>query len=133
LRASAFAFSLVTQPALIASRVKNTSANAEERALLAGPSPTGFGPPVQGCEVGQSGSDRDTLGNHRRRIFNPNGVVAWRRALNRHNPVGVEIGCALLTQGSSFLATLGCRTSASQRAESLWDSWKGWVISRRVV
>src|SRR5450759_582022 len=35
----------------------------------------------------------------------------------RHNPVGVVIFSRRLTQGGSFLATLGFE------AESLWDSW----------
>ncbi len=48
------------------------------------------------------------------RCINPNGVASFGRP-ERHNPVGVEIQLAAVTQGSSFLATLGCRT------QSRWD------------
>jgi len=37
----------------------------------------------------------------------------------RHNPVGVGFHGRTVTQGSSFLATLGFGT------ESRWDSWRG--------
>jgi len=47
---------------------------------------------------------------------NPNGVVAGD-VQQRRNPVGVVIFFRLLTQGGSFLATLGFE------AESRWDSW----------
>ena len=41
----------------------------------------------------------------------------------RHNPVGVAVSLVLFSQGSSFIATLGCMT------QSLWD-WlaKGVVL-----
>jgi len=47
--------------------------------------------------------------------FNPNGVAF---APQSRNPVGVERNFDPLTQGSSFLATLGWQT------QSLWD----WVL-----
>ena len=46
--------------------------------------------------------------------LNPNGVAACCQH-RRHNPVGVERYFTALTQGSSFLATLG------SMKQSLWD------------
>jgi hypothetical protein len=78
--------------------------------------PTGFWPKAQGCEA------RATLGRLSLNPINRNAVVA-NAALDvddveawvGHNPVGVETPFDMVTQGSSFLATLGWRK------ESLWD------------
>ena len=79
------------------------------------PIPTGLRPPAQGCE------ERATLGERIQMGTNPNGVVAnpARVGRNRHGRNRVAVGNILrmLTQGSSFLATLGFGT------ESRWDSW----------
>ncbi len=77
--------------------------------------PTGFHQSAQGCEVGPSGSDRATLGQPIKNIFNPNGVASPFGARG-FNPFRVD-ACWTNTQGSSFLATLGWMT------QSLWDSW----------
>jgi len=53
--------------------------------------------------------------------FNRNAVVALPRQSEigfRRNPVGVGFHWRTVTQGSSFLATLGFGT------ESRWDSWR---------
>ena len=76
--------------------------------------PTGFRPKAQGCDAGA------TLGIHPQNIFNRDAVAAIPSSSGAlgicHNPVGVGGNKFLFTQGSSFLATLGCMP------ESLWDS-----------
>jgi hypothetical protein len=80
--------------------------------------PTGFRLKAQGCEVGQSGSDRATLGQRPARRPSRNAVAAIPIATishqHRQNPVGVSRDVRSFTQGSS--ATLGWRP------ESPWDS-----------
>ncbi|MSU57680.1 MAG: hypothetical protein EXS35_05780 [Pedosphaera sp.] len=76
--------------------------------------PTGFRPKAQGCDAGA------TLGQRPERFTNRNAVAALpflsaARGVS-HNPVGVDENVIPFTQGSSFLATLGCMP------ESLWDS-----------
>ena len=90
----------------------NTESSSHERAS-AERIPTGFRPKAQGCE------ELATLG---RRLLNPinrNAVVANVTCAGKtrggHNPVGVETHFDTVSQGSSFLATLGWRT------QSLWD------------
>ena len=77
--------------------------------------PTGFRPKAQGCDAGA------TLGIRPQNIFNRDAVAAIPSSSGAlgicHNPVGVGGNKFLFTQGSSFLATLGCMP------ESLWDSW----------
>jgi hypothetical protein len=71
--------------------------------------PTGLRLPARGCEA------RATLGNRFPNVANPNGVVAGITGGGAQPRWGCPTrGC--LTQGSSFLATLGFRT------ESRWDS-----------
>src|SRR5438093_10680357 len=70
--------------------------------------PTGFWNKAQGCE------ERATLG----RLWEiPPTATGLRHVTFVHgrNPVGVVVGRGMVTQGSSFLATLGWRT------QSLWD------------
>ena len=79
------------------------------------PTPTGLCPPAQGCE------ERATLGVQSRHVFNPERVAAEfvcaRRAVAQaHNPFRVAGLLTTISQGSSFLATLGFE------AESLWGS-----------
>jgi hypothetical protein len=57
-------------------------------------------------------------GDTKAQLTNPTGVAAWPRTVGR-NPVGVENIWDGLSQGSSFLATLGFVT------ESLWDFLSG--------
>jgi hypothetical protein len=74
--------------------------------------PKGFRPSAQGCE------ERATLGNVSQNNINPNGVAS---AISNNVPQP-RWGCEPSkheTQGSSFLATLGCET------QSLWD----WPVS----
>ena len=67
---------------------------------------------------------RATLGNRTERIGNPKGVVSptafcWKRDCGFDNRAQPRLGLLnfrTITQGSSFLATLGFG------AESLWDS-----------
>ena len=77
--------------------------------------PTGFRPKAQGCDAGA------TLGIRPQNVFNRDAVAAISSSPGAlgicHNPVGVGGNKFLFTQGSSFLATLGCMP------ESLWDSW----------
>ena len=77
--------------------------------------PTGFRPKAQGCDAGA------TLGIRPQNVFNRDAVAAIPSSPGAlgicHNPVGVGGNKFLFTQGSSFLATLGCMP------ESLWDSW----------
>ena len=63
--------------------------------------PTGFHPSAQGCEA------RATLGNRRKQIVNPNGVVSSFKAPRIQPRWGWNIDDDLRTQGSSFVATLG--------------------------
>ena len=86
---------------------------SSHQAGAAGRIPTGFWPKAQGCEA------RATLGRRSVNPINRNAVVA---KMNREvetevglNPVGVEIHFDAVSQGSSFLATLGWKT------QSLWD------------
>ena len=76
--------------------------------------PTGFRPKAQGCDAGA------TLGIRPQNVFNRDAVAAIPSSPGAlgicHNPVGVGGNKFLFTQGSSFLATLGCMP------ESLWDS-----------
>ena len=81
------------------------------------PIPKGLRPKAQGCE------ERATLGKRIRKTKPRRGFGFGECALRverRWGPVGVVVLRAsyLLTQGSSFLATLGFV------AESLWDSRK---------
>ena len=82
--------------------------------------PTGFRPKAQGCEVGQSGSDRATLGHRPSNASNRNAVAAipFSSAVCEicHNPVGVDDDFIPFTQGSSCVATLG------YMPEFRWDS-----------
>ena len=75
--------------------------------------PTGFRPKAQGCEA------RATLGNRHHGISNPNGVVAgFASCQSRQRTPQPRWGCVpfrIVTQGSSFLATLGFVS------QSLWD------------
>jgi hypothetical protein len=74
--------------------------------------PTGFRPQAQGCAVGA------TLGQREPKITNRNAVAAIPFSSIPevcHNPVGVAPDLTRFTQGSSFLATLGCMS------QSLWD------------
>ena len=77
--------------------------------------PTGFRPKAQGCDAGA------TLGIRPHNVFNRDAVAVIPSSPGAlgicHNPVGVGGNKFLFTQGSSFLATLGCMP------ESLWDSW----------
>ena len=77
--------------------------------------PTGFRPKAQGCDAGA------TLGIRPQNVFNRDAVAVIPSSPGAlgicHNPVGVGGNKFLFTQGSSFLATLGCMP------ESLWDSW----------
>ncbi len=54
--------------------------------------PTGFRPKAQGCEVGQSGSDRATLGHRPVNISNRNAVAAGIT----HAPVECQIAATAL-------------------------------------
>ncbi len=80
--------------------------------------PTGFHLSAQGCE------ERATLGGCSN-FTNPEGVESMRSKLSirRSNPVGVETLFGTVTQGSSFLATLGCMM------QSRWD----WVTARMLM
>ena len=71
--------------------------------------PTGLQPSAQGCEA------LATLGGRWEWSINPNGVVPRTGHVSR-NPVGVDAARNPISQGSSFLATLGCWP------ESRWDS-----------
>ncbi len=90
---------------------------------------TGFRPKAQGCEVGQSGSDRATLGQRPTRRLNRNAVAAIPIAAilyqHRQNPVGVSRGVRSFTQGS--FATLGWRP------ESRWDSLNLTISARSII
>ncbi len=79
------------------------------------PTPKGLWPPAQGCEA------RATLGGQSWNGFNPERVVLLPWCITSenklgHNPFRVAALLATISQGSSFLATLGFE------AESLWDS-----------
>ncbi len=71
--------------------------------------PTGLQHSAQGCEA------RATLGMSGQSLPTPTGLQHLRHACGC-NPVGVEEKFHDLSQGSSYLATLGCTT------ESRWDS-----------
>lgn len=75
--------------------------------------PKGFRPKAQDCEA------RATLGQRPQNLFNRIAVAAIPvSSIARgicHNPVGVDGNMVPFTQGSSFVATLGCRT------QSRWD------------
>jgi hypothetical protein len=95
----------------------NRLVNGSARRVV-GSIPTGFRLKAQGCEVGQSGSDRATLGQRPMRGPNRSAVAAIPIATishqHRQNPVGVSRDVRSFTQGSS--ATLGWMP------ESRWDS-----------
>jgi len=79
------------------------------------PTPTGLCNKAQDCE------GRATLGTGSWNRLNPERVVSQfvsvrNAATQRHNPFRVAALLATISQGSSFLATLGFE------AESLWDS-----------
>jgi hypothetical protein len=90
----------------------NTELSSRQK-VTAGRIPTGFWPKAQGCE------SRATLGGCPLNPINRNAVVAEMtrdfEAGIGHNPLGVGKYFNILTQGSSFLATMGWRT------QSLWD------------
>ena len=75
--------------------------------------PTGFRLKAQGCEA------RATLGQHSTSLPYRNAVAAipFSSAMHRFclNPVGVGDDLIPFTQGSSYVATLGCMT------QSRWD------------
>jgi hypothetical protein len=76
--------------------------------------PKGLRPPAQGCE------ERATLGAQRLNISTPTGLwltnIVRRPNGNSRNRVAVGDMLWAITQGSSFLATLGLEP------ESRWDS-----------
>src|SRR5439155_26136244 len=83
------------------------------------PIPKGLRPPAQGCE------ERATLGTRKndhqpQRGCDPNAQPG-------RNPVGVDAMFRAISQGSSFLATLGFGS------ESLWDSQSVGTCKMRVI
>ncbi len=80
--------------------------------------PKGFCNEAQGCE------ERATLGGRYEMDTNPNGVVASTVAMMTQPRWGwFDFGW--LTQGNSFLATLGWRT------QSIWDWAKSSIVNHR--